>query len=54
MNRLDTAKHSQVIAAPVEGYSIRAIERMTGVAKHTILKLIKVVGRLALWKSEEK
>jgi len=44
VNKLDRAKQSQLIAALVEGNSIRAIERMTGVAKHTILKLIKDVG----------
>jgi IS1 family transposase len=44
MNKLNNEKRSQVIMALVEGNSIRAIERMTGVAKHTILKLIKDVG----------
>ena len=44
MNRLNRTRQAQVIAALVEGNSIRAIERMTGVAKHTILKLIKDVG----------
>jgi IS1 family transposase len=44
MNRLNSSKQAQVIAALVEGNSIRAIERMTGVAKHTILKLIKDGG----------
>ena len=44
MNRLTRAKQAQVVAALVEGNSIRSIERMTGVAKHTILKLIKDVG----------
>jgi transposase len=44
MNKLNRTKQSEVIAALVEGNSIRAIERMTGVAKHTILKLIKDVG----------
>src|ERR1035441_10193587 len=44
MNRLTRTKQAQVIAALVEGNSIRAIERMTGTAKHTILKLIKDVG----------
>jgi IS1 family transposase len=44
MNRLNRTKQAQVIAALVEGNSIRAIERMSGVAKHTILKLLKDVG----------
>lgn len=44
MNRLNTAKRVQVVAALVEGSSIRSIERMTGVAKHTILKLLEDMG----------
>jgi hypothetical protein len=36
MNKLSRDRQAQVIAALVEGNSIRAIERMTGVAKHTI------------------
>ncbi|HXJ93618.1 MAG TPA: DDE-type integrase/transposase/recombinase [Terriglobia bacterium] len=44
MNTLPIERKAQVIAALVEGNSIRSIERMTGVAKHTILKLIKDAG----------
>ena len=44
MNRLHTAKRVQVIAALVEGSSINSIVRMTGVAKHTILKLLEDMG----------
>jgi IS1 family transposase len=44
MNRLSTAKRCQVIAALVEGSSINSIVRMTGVAKHTILKLLEDMG----------
>jgi IS1 family transposase len=44
MNKLSRQHQAQVVAALVEGNSIRSIERMTGVAKHTILKLIKDVG----------
>jgi IS1 family transposase len=44
MNRLSTAKRAQVVAALVEGSSINAIGRMTGVAKHTILKLLEDIG----------
>jgi hypothetical protein len=36
MNRLSTAKWVHVVAALVEGVSINPIERMTGLAKHTI------------------
>lgn len=44
MNRLDSKKRAQVIAALVEGCSIRSTVRMTGVAKNTIIKLLVEVG----------
>src|ERR1700694_5894034 len=44
MNRLDNAKRVQVIAALVEGNSIRATVRMTGIAKNTIVKLLADLG----------
>jgi len=44
MNRLDDAKRAQVVAALVEGNSIRATVRMTGVAKNTIAKLLVELG----------
>jgi transposase len=44
MNRLTTEKRVQVVSAIVEGTSINAVVRMTGVAKHTILKLLEDMG----------
>lgn len=44
MNRLPIEKRVAVIAALVEGTSINATCRMTGVAKHTVLKLLKDMG----------
>jgi IS1 family transposase len=44
MNRITTDKRAAVIAALVEGTSINATCRMTGVAKHTVLKLLKELG----------
>ena len=44
MNRLTTEKRSQVVAALVEGNSIRATVRMTGVAKNTVTKLLTDLG----------
>jgi IS1 family transposase len=44
VNRLSTEKRVQVVSALVEGTSINAIVRMTGVAKHTILKLLEDMG----------
>ena len=44
MNKLDNERRAQVIAALVEGNSIRATVRMTGVAKNTIVKLLEDIG----------
>src|SRR5690348_17769359 len=44
MNRLGTSKRTQVIAALVEGVSINAITRMTGISKVTILRLLEQMG----------
>jgi IS1 family transposase len=44
MNRLSTADRVRVVAALVEGNSIRATVRMTGVAKNTITKLLAELG----------
>ena len=45
MNQLDIKKRVQVISALVEGNSIRATSRMTGVTKGTVLKLLADIGR---------
>lgn len=44
MNRLDTKTRCQIVAALVEGCSIRSTVRMTGVAKNTIQKLLLELG----------
>jgi len=44
MNRLTPAKQKAVVACLVEGNSIRATVRMTGVAKNTIAKLLVELG----------
>jgi IS1 family transposase len=44
MNRLSTEKRAQVVACLVEGNSIRATVRMTGVAKNTVTKLLVDLG----------
>jgi IS1 family transposase len=48
MNKLDIKTRSQVVAALVEGNSIRATVRMTGVAKKTVLRILCEVGE-ACW-----
>jgi IS1 family transposase len=45
MNRLDIATQAKVISCLVEGCSIRATVRMTGVALNTIAKLLADIGR---------
>lgn len=45
MNKLGSADRVKVVAALVEGNSIRATVRMTGVAKNTIVKLLAELGR---------
>jgi IS1 family transposase len=44
MNCLSNSDRAQVVAALVEGTPINATCRMTGIAKHTILKLLKDLG----------
>ena len=44
MNQLDTARRTAVVAALVEGNSIRSTVRMTGIAKNTISKLLLSLG----------
>ena len=44
MNRLNRKKQAQVVAAMVEGVSINATVRMTGISKVTILKLLAALG----------
>jgi IS1 family transposase len=48
MNRLDTETRCRIIAALVEGNSIRATVRMTGAAKNTVQKLLLEIGEKAL------
>jgi IS1 family transposase len=44
MNKLSTQKRVQVVSALVEGMSIRAVVRMTGVSKNTVIKLVEDLG----------
>lgn len=45
MNRLNTERRSQVIRCLIDGNSIRATVRLTGVAKNTVVKLLLEIGR---------
>src|SRR5260370_14210273 len=46
MNRLDCSTRAQVINCLIEGCSIRATVRMTGVAKKTVMRLLVEVGEV--------
>jgi IS1 family transposase len=48
MNRLPESKRAQIIGMMVEGVSIRAISRMTGASKNTIVKLLADAGNACL------
>jgi IS1 family transposase len=48
MNRLSKDRQSQVLRCLVEGSSLRATVRITGVAVNTILKLLADAGRVSL------
>jgi transposase len=45
MNKSNPAKRAQVLTCLVEGNSIRATSRMTGVAVNTVVKLLGDAGR---------
>ena len=45
MNKLPPEKRAQILGMMVEGNSIRAISRMTGASKNTIVKLLADAGR---------
>lgn len=45
MNKLSTEQRKRVVAALVEGNSLRAVNRMTGVNRTTIMKLLVDLGR---------
>ena len=44
MNKLTTEKRAAILGMMVEGVSIRAIARMTGTSKNTIVKLLRDAG----------
>ncbi|MGI8872027.1 MAG: IS1 family transposase [Candidatus Limnocylindria bacterium] len=47
MNKLSTAERAKIIGMLVEGNSIRSINRMTGFAQNTIMKLLVDLGDAA-------
>src|ERR1700693_3832979 len=47
MNRLDKATRTQVLSCILEGCSIRATVRMTGVSKKAVMRLLLEAGSVA-------
>ncbi|MGB2712861.1 MAG: IS1 family transposase [Vicinamibacterales bacterium] len=48
MNRLSTAERVRIVAALVEGNSLRSVTRMTGVSINTVTKLLVDLGNAAV------
>ncbi len=44
MNKLNSQKQESIISALIEGSSVRSTERMTGVHRDTVLRLMVRVG----------
>src|SRR5271170_1957739 len=44
MNKLTSERRAQILGMMVEGNSIRAISRMSGASKNTIIKLLEDAG----------
>ncbi len=45
MNKLPSAKRAEILGMMVEGVSLRAISRLTGASKNTIVKLLEDAGK---------
>jgi IS1 family transposase len=54
MNRLNTEERIRIVSALVEGNSIRAISRMTGIARNTIGKLLEDLGEVCMKNHSER
>ena len=48
MNKLSREARSQILGLMVEGMSIRAMSRITGASKNTIMKLLADAGEYLL------
>jgi IS1 family transposase len=49
MNKLDAKSRAQVLQLLCEGMSIRAVTRVTGISKTTVMKLTVDAGQAAAW-----
>ena len=52
-NVLSNSDRAAVVSALVEGYSIRATSRMTGVARNTVTKLLVDLAKVCAAYSDE-
>src|SRR4051794_40786222 len=53
MNKLPSAKRAAILSMMVEGNSIRAIARMTGASKNTVVKFLREAGEACLRYQDE-
>lgn len=53
MNRLDAAKRTNVISCLLEGCSIRATVRVTGISKKTVMRLLVELGEVCATYQDE-
>src|ERR1700685_1162320 len=49
MNKLDREARAKILHLLCEGSSIRAITRLTGASKNTVIKLVVDAGKAASW-----
>jgi IS1 family transposase len=49
MNKLDREARSRILRLLCEGNSIRAVTRLTGASKNTVIKLVVDAGKAASW-----
>src|SRR5580698_1629167 len=49
MNKLDREARAKILHLLCEGQSIRAITRLTGASKNTVIKLLVDAGQAAVW-----
>src|SRR5580704_17997085 len=49
MNKLDREARARILHLLCEGQSIRAITRVTGASKNTVIKLLVDAGQAAVW-----
>ncbi|HEX3986316.1 MAG TPA: IS1 family transposase [Acidobacteriaceae bacterium] len=54
MNTLSQSERIQIVAALVEGNSLRSVSRMTGIARNTITKLLVDLGQACMEYHDEK